>query len=69
MKTVSLQELGIPTFKPEEYHWRRSYLNEVKSGELIGKKFKTTRGKEFICKNIDKEYVYFFNIKMSFIFI
>jgi len=65
VETKTLQELGISTFKPEEYHWRRSHLDEVKSGELIGKKFRTTKNKEFVCKNIDKEYIYFFNIKME----
>lgn len=61
----SLRELGVPTFHPEELHWRRSYLEEVKSGELIGKEFKTTKGKKFICEKIDKEYVYFHKIKMQ----
>ena len=60
-----LPELGVPTFHPEELHWRRSYLNEVKSGELIGKIFKTKKGKTFICENIDKEYIYFHKIKMK----
>lgn len=61
----TLQELGVPTFHPEKLHWRRSYLSEVESGELIGKTFKTTKGKMFICKKIDKEHVYFYNIKMD----
>lgn len=61
----SLQELGIPTFHPESLHWRRSYLAEVKSGELVGKEFKTTKGKVFTCKAIDKEHIYFHNIKMD----
>lgn len=65
MITVTLEKLGIPTFKPEELHWRRSYLSEVKSGKLVGRRFKTTKGKEFICLSIDEEYIYFLNIRME----
>ena len=61
----SLDDLGVPTFHPEKLHWRRSYLNEIKTGELVGKLFKTTKGKLFICEKIDKKYIYFFNIKME----
>lgn len=64
-KRTSLKELGVPTWHPEALHWRRSYLEEVESGELIGKEFKTSKGKRFICKNITKNHVYFHNIKMQ----
>jgi len=65
MKTKTLQELGVPTFHPEELNWRRSYLAEVESKELIGRKFKTKRNKVFVCKKITKEFVYFHNIEME----
>ena len=61
----TLKELGIPTFHPTSLDWRKSTLSEVKSGELVGLKFKTTNGKEFVCEKIDKGYVYFHNIKMN----
>ena len=61
----TLQELGVPTWHPEVLAWRRSYLSEVKSGELIGKEFKTTRGKIFTCEKIDKRNVYFNGIEMN----
>ena len=62
---MTLEKLGVPVFHKEALHWRRSNLAEVKSGELIGKKFKTKKGKEFTCKRINKEYVYFYNIEMD----
>ena len=61
----TLQELGVPTWHPEVLAWRRSYLSEVKSGELVGKQFKTTKGKLFICEKIDKRNVYFHGIEMN----
>lgn len=61
----TLQELGVPTWHPEVLAWRRSYLSEVKSGELVGKEFKTTRGKKFICEKVDKRNVYFNGIEMN----
>ena len=61
----SLRELGVPTFHPPILHWRRSYLSEVKSGELIGKEFKTKKGKKFICEKITKDNIYFHNIEMN----
>ena len=65
MNRKSLRELNVPTFHPKALHWRKSTLVEVKSSELIGKQFKTTKGKIFTCKNIDKNYVYFHNIRME----
>lgn len=62
---MTLQELGVPIFHPEKLCWRRSYLNEVESGELVGKQFKTPRGKYFNCKKITKKYVYFYDIEMD----
>ena len=64
-KYTTLKKLGCPTFHPEELNWRRSHFSEVESGELIGKQFKTNRGKFFTCKKITKEHVYFYNIKMD----
>ena len=64
-KHITLQELGVPTWHPEALAWRKSNLSEVKSGELVGKQFKTTKWKYFICKKITKEHVYFYNIKMD----
>lgn len=61
----SLDGLGVPRFHPEELHWRRSYLNEVESGELIGRQFKTSKGKLFTCKKLTKDHVYFWSIKMD----
>lgn len=61
----TLDELGVTSFHPISLDWRRSYLEEVKNSSLIGKEFKTRKGKKFICKNIDKEYVYFNNLKMD----
>ena len=61
----TLQELGVPTWHPEVLAWRRSNLSEVKSGGLIGKEFKTTRGKKFICEKIDKRNIYFHGIEMN----
>lgn len=61
----TLSELGVPHWHDETLEWRRSWLSEVKSGELIGKKFRTTRGKEFICEGATKEHILFHNIKMS----
>lgn len=65
METKTLIDLGIPTFHLEKLHWRRAYNDEVKSGELIGKQFKTRKGKTFICKNITLEYIYFGSIEMQ----
>ncbi len=67
METIykTLDELGVPTFHPISLDWRRSYLEEVKNKSLIGKEFKTRKGKFFKCENIDKDYVYFYNIKME----
>ncbi len=61
----TLQELGVPTWHPKALAWRKSRLHEIRSGELIGKKFRTKKGKEFVCKNIDQQYVYFYDIKMD----
>ena len=61
----TLKELGVPTWHPEALALRRSYLSEVKSGELVGKKFKTTKGKIFTCEKIDKRNVYFNGIEMN----
>lgn len=61
----TLKELGIPTWHPEVLALRRSNLSEVKSGELVGKHFKTPKGRIFTCQKIDKSNVYFHGIKIN----
>ena len=61
----TLKELGVATWHPEKLALRRSNLSEVKSGELVGKRFMTTKGKIFTCEKIDKRNVYFNGIEMN----
>jgi len=62
---TTLNRLGVPTHHPEALQWRRSYIAEVDSGELIGKVFRTSSGKQFYCKNLTRTFIMFYNITME----
>ena len=59
------EDLKIPRYHPSELRWRTPTIQEMKSGELNGKRFRTSRGKTFRCKQTTATHVCFYNIELE----